>query len=125
LGVGIYLFCLLLGALVTMFTSYSGKSKGSLLTIVPPVLGTAPVPGAHIRAPTQGWAKRHAKSKSAKSTKSKKEALAPGVLRLRGQKGKYHAGRSAMTLSFRISHEYGDGVAGIIVSQMIDSETPC
>lgn len=33
------------------------------------------------------------------------------------------AGRSAMTLSFRISHEYGDGVAGIIVSQMIDSET--
>ncbi|KAJ6146964.1 hypothetical protein N7497_008946 [Penicillium chrysogenum] len=34
-------------------------------------------------------AKRHAKSKSAKSTKSKKEALAPGVLRLRGQKGKY------------------------------------
>ncbi|CAG8900284.1 unnamed protein product [Penicillium egyptiacum] len=33
-------------------------------------------------------AKRHAKSKS-KSTKSKKEALAPGVLRLRGQKGKY------------------------------------
>ncbi|CAG7964059.1 unnamed protein product [Penicillium nalgiovense] len=34
-------------------------------------------------------AKRHAKSKPAKSTKSKKEALAPGVLRLRGQKGKY------------------------------------
>lgn len=32
-------------------------------------------------------AKRHAKS--AKAAKSKKEALAPGVLRLRGQKGKY------------------------------------
>ncbi|KAJ5958169.1 Signal peptidase 22kDa subunit [Penicillium vulpinum] len=35
-------------------------------------------------------AKRHAKSaKSAKSAKNKKEALATGVLRLRGQKGKY------------------------------------
>jgi hypothetical protein len=48
------LSCALASAAAFLVPFNAGKSKASLGTIVPAVRGTAPVAGAHHKAPTQG-----------------------------------------------------------------------